>query len=524
MELGAYADLSPDKTLEIILASIGELVDYELAVVLGYDGAGRLSVRKSMGPLAGPRIEAFSLSLAERPDLARILESGKPRLFAEDEEHLDTYAELLDLPEGHSCLAAPIVAGDQAIGLLTLDNRRCGVFTKEILRFIEVISKLIAVALSQTERSAALKATNARLVEERNRLLELNAEAFGNLAGHSPAWLAALDSLKLVAATDSPVLLLGETGTGKEESARALHRLSPRAAGPFVALNCSAMPASLAESELFGHEKGSFTGAQALRRGRFELASGGTLFLDEIGDLPLEIQPKLLRALQEGRFERVGGEKPVSVDLRIVAATHVDLGAAVREGRFREDLFYRVSVFPIRLPPLREREGDAVAIAGLFLERLRARPGWEGLRLTEEALDLVAARPWPGNVRELRNAVERAAILARGGAIGAKELGGGGLPKAGSGDDSLDTASWLEGPAAARGGSAAEARGAAATTAEVLTLEEAERRAIEAALARSEGKVYGADGAAAALGLPPSTLQSRMKRLGIAGRRGAREV
>ncbi|HSV55726.1 MAG TPA: sigma 54-interacting transcriptional regulator, partial [Magnetospirillaceae bacterium] len=353
MVTSAWSDLSPDKTLEIILDSIGELVNYELAVVLGYDGAGRLAVRKAAGPLANPRLASYSISLDARPDITRLLDSGKPRLYSLEEPHIDTYAEVLDLPDGHSCLAAPIVAGGEAIGLLTLDHRSCGVFSPEILRFIEVISRLIAVALIQTDRTQTLKAANVRLLEERNRLLDRDAEAFRDLAGTSPVWMEALDAIKLVAATESPVLLLGETGTGKEEAARAVHKLSTRSGGPFVTVNCSALPAALAESELFGHEKGSFTGAQALRKGRFELAHGGTVFLDEIGELSSQVQVKLLRVLQEREIERVGGSGAVKVDVRVVAATNRSLEEELAAGRFREDLYYRLNVFPIRVPPLR---------------------------------------------------------------------------------------------------------------------------------------------------------------------------
>ena len=414
---------------------------------------------------------------------------------------MDAYAEILDLPEGHSCLAAPLVVEGTAIGLLTFDHRTCGVFSEQILRFIGVISRLIAVALVQSEASRSLRDRNHLLLEERNRLLEWDSATFRNLAGTSPAWIEALDAIKLVAATASPVLLQGETGTGKEEAARAIHRLSDRADGAFIAVNCSALPPALAESELFGHEKGSFTGAHALRRGRFELAHGGTLFLDEIGDLPLEIQPKILRALQEGCFERVGGEVPVSVDLRVVAATHVDLGVAVEAGTFREDLFYRIAVFPIRMPPLRERGQDAILIAELFADRLRARPEWKNLAFTADALDQIARRDWPGNVRELRNAVERAAILSRGGIIGPDVLRTGDR----SGSASAEPTE----------GGLAPVAGKTQATKLASTLKDAEREYIRAALERSKGKIYGPAGAAAALGLPPTTLQSRMKRLGL---------
>ncbi len=485
--------------MEIVLDSLRELIDYELAVVLSFEGRDTLRVRTVKGPLATRRLANFSISLTERRDLARLLAAGEPCLLDTEPGFVDTYAEILDLPEGHSCLAAPLAVEGTTIGLLTFDHRTCGVFSEQILRFIGVISQLIAVALAQSEASRTLRDRNRLLLEERNRLLDRDAGVFRDLAGTSPAWMSALDAVKLVAATESPVLLLGETGTGKEEAARAIHKLSARTGRPFVAVNCSALPASLAESELFGHEKGSFTGAQALRKGRFELAHGGTLFLDEIGDLPLEIQPKLLRALQEGRFERVGGENAVSVDVRVVAATHADLGAAVEAGRFREDLFYRIAVFPVRLPPLRERGQDSILIAELFAERLRSRPGWEGLGFRAEALDLIARREWPGNVRELRNAVERAAILARGGLIGEEELRAG---------DWAKTAR----PASSAGPDTAPGAGAAAAPS---TLADAERAHIEATLRICKGRIYGAGGAAAALGLKPSTLQSRMKKLGV---------
>jgi transcriptional regulator with GAF, ATPase, and Fis domain len=398
----------------------------------------------------------------------------------------------------------------RTIGLLTLDHRTCGVFSVELLSFIGVISRLIALALIQAEASRELAERAAGLAVERNRLLDLDSDAFRSLVGSSPAWAMVLDSIRLVAATDSPVLLLGETGTGKEEAARAIHRLSPRSGGPFVAVNCSALPAALAESELFGHEKGSFTGAQALRRGRFELADGGTLFLDEVGELPPEIQPKLLRALQEGRFERVGGERAVEVSVRVVAATHVDLARAVEAGRFREDLYYRLAVFPIRMPPLRERGGDVLLLAEHFMGRLRARPGWEELRFEASALEALAGRPWPGNVRELRNAVERAAILARGGAIGPAQLA------------ALGEAACAEGRGGGREGLGIGEAPAPGITApgitaprETGTLEEAQRARIAEALAAAGGRVYGGGGAAELLGLKPSTLQSKMKKLGI---------
>jgi len=505
IETGAGIWLEPERTMELVLESLGELVDYELAVVLGFiEGDERhLRVRKAMGSLATERLARFELSLNARPDLEAIMESGRPRILDTGPGHPDTYVEILDLPQGHSCLASPLMADGVAVGLLTLDHSDCGVFTPEIVRFLGSIGNLIGIALHQADAAALLRRRNADLASERNRLIENRADVFESLVGNSATWMRVLDSIRLVSATEAPVLLLGETGTGKEEAARAIHRLSPRAAGPLVTLNCTSIPSGLAESELFGHERGSFTGAQALRRGRFEMASGGTLFLDEIGDLPSEIQPKLLRVLQESRFERVGGESAINVDVRIIAATHVDLGRAVEDGRFREDLYYRLAVFPLRLPPLRERGQDIILVAEHLLAKLRGRPGWEGLHFTAEALARLAAQSWAGNVRELGNVVERAAILSRGGSIGADEI----ATRDGAGASSA-------GPDP-REGEKARDIGLEGKSGSLASLSELQRSHILKALRRSGGKIYGPGGAAALLGIKPSTLQSRMKKLGL---------
>lgn len=497
LSLSALSALSPERTMGIVLEALHELVDYELAVVLGYDGEDTLRVHTATGPLRIPALRDYAISLSRRPDIAGILDRGEPYLFREDEAHEDTWEEVLDLPENHSCMVAPLLVDGKTIGLLTLDHRSCGVFSPQILSFIRVISRLIAIALLQSERTKNLSEANRALVGERNRLLSAESDAFRSLVGNSPVWMAVLDAIKLVSASSAPVLISGETGTGKEEVARAIHRLSDRSSGPFIALNCSALSPSLAESELFGHEKGSFTGAQSLRRGRFELADGGTLFLDELGELPLEIQPKILRALQEGVFERVGGERSVGVSIRLIAATNVRLDEAVSRGRFREDLWYRLSVFPLELPPLRERGDDVLLLAEHFLSRMRERIGWESLSLDTSALEVLVSRSWPGNVRELRNAMERAAILARGGAITARELGGAMTIGRNCEDPHLE-------PALKPG-----------RNEEILTLAESQRQHILNVLERTRGKIYGADGAASLLGLKPSTLQSRMKKLAI---------
>ncbi len=495
--------LDADSTLELVLNALSELIEYELAVVLGLDEGDTLRVRKAAGPLANERLSRYIIDLHERRDLARILERGEPKLFSESEEHVDSYDGVVELPHGHSCLVAPLSLGDRRLGLLTLDHRECGRFTPGLVRFVAVISKLISLSLAQSDRAVVLADENAALVRERNALLSPGYEPVAGLIGAAPAWLEAVEALRLAAAAELPVLILGETGSGKELAARAAHRLSARARGPFIALNCSALAPSLAESELFGHEKGSFTGAAGIRKGRFELADGGTLFLDEIGDLPLELQPKLLRVLQEGAFERVGGEKGVRVDVRVVAATHVDLASAVGYGRFREDLYYRLSVFPLRLPPLRERPGDALLLAEHFMAEIRRRPGFGELTMDEGAALAIEAGDWPGNVRQLRNAVERAAILARGGVMRAAHFEGCGAAISRA---KVDT------PAAAVGATAAKIGDGAAP---LVSLEDAQRAAIREAFARSGGRLYGPGGAAALLGMKPTTLQSRMKKLGI---------
>jgi transcriptional regulator with GAF, ATPase, and Fis domain len=298
-----------------------------------------------------------------------------------------------------------------------------------------------------------------------------------------------------VAPTDAPVLLLGETGSGKDVVARAIHARSARAGGPLLRVNCGAIAPGLVDSELFGHERGSFTGAAAQRRGWFERADGGTLFLDEIGELPLAAQVRLLRVLQDGGFERVGGAEPLRVDVRVIAATHRDLAALVRAGAFREDLYYRVHVFAIRLPPLRERRADIAALAAHFAARAGARLGAAGLAITSADTALLQSYDWPGNVRELAAVIDRAAIL------------GGGRR--------LEIARALGVPVTSPAPPAIDA---------FPTLDEAMRDHIERALVRARGKIEGADGAARLLGLHANTLRSRMHKLGVRWERFRRAV
>jgi transcriptional regulator with GAF, ATPase, and Fis domain len=310
-----------------------------------------------------------------------------------------------------------------------------------------------------------------------------------DIVGKSPAWRSVLSQIQMVAQTDAAVLIRGETGTGKELVARAIHGSSQRSARPLIRLNCAAIPANLAETELFGHEKGAFTGALALRRGRFELAHEGTLFLDEIGDLPLDLQPKLLRVLQEREFERVGGSRMIEVDVRLIAATHRDLETMVKEREFREDLYYRINVFPIDIPPLRDRKEDIPALANHAAARARSRVGFPEADITDSAMERLLDYAWPGNVRELENVVERAVILSRGGSIDAPHV----LIGHSLGAPAMQPA------AAGR-----------------LGIQEVEKAHIVKILEQAKWKIEGRGGAAELLEVRPSTLRARMKKLGIA--------
>ena len=315
----------------------------------------------------------------------------------------------------------------------------------------------------------------------------VRSSMFEEIVGSSDALRTVLAQIARVAPTDSTVLILGETGTGKELIARAIHNRSRRGSRAFIRVNCAAIPPSLLASELFGHEKGSFTGALQRRLGRFEAADGGTIFLDEIGELPPEAQIALLRVLQEREFERVGGNQPILVDVRVLAATNKDLTAAVRDGGFRADLFYRLNVFPIQVPPLRDRRGDIPLLVEYLVERYAQKAGKRIRSIRKDTLDLFEAYHWPGNIRELQNVIERAVILS-------------------DGDVFRVDASWL---------TPAPAKSAVPGVALAANLAQREQAIIEAALREAHGVIGGATGAAAKLGLPRQTLESKMRKLGI---------
>jgi formate hydrogenlyase transcriptional activator len=358
-------------------------------------------------------------------------------------------------------------------------------FGEEELGFLHQVARQVAVAVDNALAYQQIAELKEKLSKEKLYLEdEIRAEYnFEEIIGDSPALKQVLKQVEIVAPTDSTVLILGETGTGKELLARAIHNRSARSQGTFVKMNCAAIPTGLLESELFGHERGAFTGAIAQKIGRFELADGGTLFLDEVGDIPLELQSKLLRVLQEQEFERLGSTKTVTVDVRLVAATNRDLGAMVAEKEFRSDLFYRLNVFPIVSPPLRERREDIPLLVRYFAQRFSRRMNKRIERIPSDAMDSLSRYHWPGNVRELENLIERAVILSQG--------------------------SDLRVPLAELKGGARDAGQP------VATLEAAEREHILRALQSTNWVIGGPAGAAARLGMKRTTLQSKMQKLGI---------
>ena len=391
-----------------------------------------------------------------------------------------------------SFVGHPLLHRGKVLGVLALFSRaRPGVACFEWLR---MIADHLAAAIANARAMAEIEALQQRLVQENEYLREevTQAAAFGDLIGQSPSLQAVTRQIELVAPTNSAVLILGESGTGKEVVAREIHRHSQRANRPLIKVNCAAVPRELYESEFFGHAKGAFTGALRDRAGRFELADGGTLFLDEIGEIPLDLQAKLLRVLQEGEIERIGEERTRRIDVRIIAATNRNLRAEAEAGRFRQDLFYRLSVFPMELPPLRKRVEDIPLLAEHFLARFARQLGRPIPRLTLANAQELQRYQWPGNVRELQHALERACIVATDGRLRFE---------------------FAPDPPRRKD------PGPVVTTAQrVLTdleIRELEANNIRAALSASQGKIYGAEGAAAKLGMKPTTLASRIKALGI---------
>jgi transcriptional regulator with GAF, ATPase, and Fis domain len=402
-----------------------------------------------------------------------------------------------------SSLALPLAGDRTTFGVLSLYSAETGQFNENTFeRYVEFAENLafgISAIRTREERKKSeealrkayeeIKALKDKLHEENLALREEvdQASMFEEIVGTSPALQEVLSRVAKVAPSDSTVLITGETGTGKELVARAIHKRSQRAGRPFVSVNCAAIPSSLIASELFGHEKGAFTGALQRRIGRFELAEGGTLFLDEVGELPAETQVALLRVVQEREFERVGSSQPISANVRVIAATNRDLGAGVAAGTFRSDLFYRLNVFPIDVPPLCRRSEDIPLLVSYFIDRYSEKIAKRITSIEKRSLELLTNYSWPGNIRELQNVIERSVILS---------------------DSEVFTVdeSWFDAQPSLSDGPR--------TSLNKKILEQ-ERELIEAALAEANGRVSGTGGAAAKLGLPASTLESKIKALGI---------
>jgi formate hydrogenlyase transcriptional activator len=398
------------------------------------------------------------------------------------------------IPAAYSCCIVPLVCRGRRLGTLVAACVRDQAFDAEAVHFLRRIAHVIAPAVDNALAYRQIDELRDRLAKEKRYLEGEISASLGEIVGQSDGLRRVLSLVESVAGTDSTVLVQGETGTGKELVARAVHQLSHRRTATFVRLNCAAIPTGLIESELFGHERGAFTGAVSQKVGRFELADGGTLFLDEVGEIPLDLQSKLLRVLQEHEFERLGGTRTIKVDVRVVAATNRDLGEMVAARTFRSDLFYRLNVFPIAVPPLRERREDIPALVRHFVDRCARRMKKGIAAVPAAALDALSRYDWPGNVRELENVVERSVILSPGPEL-VVPPGALGVPSNGRPSD--------------------PSPGGVLVAGAPQTLAEAERAFILRALEHASWIVAGPGGAAVRLGLSRTTLQGRMRKLGI---------
>ena len=485
------ANLDVRKLLGAISASIREVLPHDCATMALFDRARGDFMVQFLGAEGAdnPRGEirvAFKNSPAEDAYSSRepvLIERLKESRF-----HPDSYRHLAALGM-ESGLYVPLIHRGETLGTLAVASRIEDAFHRHESELLTQVAGQVAMAVSNAMVFRQIAELRDRLGQEKQYLEEeINIEKrFDDIVGDSSGLRHVLKQIETVAPTDATVLIQGETGTGKELLARAIHRLSPRHERTFIKLNCAAIPAGLIESELFGHEKGAFTGALMRKIGRLELAHEGTLFLDEIGELPLDLQPKLLRALQEREIERLGGSRPIPVNVRLIAATNRDLAKMVAEKQFRSDLFYRLKVFPVFSPPLRERAGDIPTLVRHFVAAHSRRLGKTIETIPEETMQALCRWKWPGNIRELENFLERAVILTRGTVLH--------VPLA-------ELEVELEDDEDESGGAAA-------------TLHEAEREHILRVLRECKGQIGGDDGAAAKLGLKRTTLNSKIKKLGI---------
>jgi formate hydrogenlyase transcriptional activator len=486
------ANLDIHSLLAAISASIRQVTPHDYASLALCDPAIRtLRLHVLVSPKgADPLGEGIPVSIADTP-AGEVFTSREPLVLNNLEAQPDRYsAEFMRRWTGLGLKSGcwlPLLHRGRPLGALIIGSVKESAFTEKDVLVLSHAANQVAIAIDNAETFRQVAELKERLSEEKAYLEEeLRTEYnFEEIVGESAALKRVLKQVETVAPTDATVLILGETGTGKELVARAIHNLSGRRERTFVKLNCAAIPSGLLESELFGHEKGAFTGAISQKIGRLELAHQGTLFLDEVGDIPLELQPKLLRALQEKEFERLGSTRTIPVDVRLIAATNRDLTQMVRDREFRSDLYYRLKVFPIQVPPLRDRAEDIPMLVHYFVQKHARRMNREIETIPPQAMQALERWRWPGNIRELENLIERAVILSSG--------------------------SVLRVPLAELGpGDAAEAAPAAATT-----LEAAEREHILRVLRETGGLIAGPRGAAARLGLKRTTLNAKMRKLGI---------
>ncbi len=497
-EVGKHLELS--ESLPVLVDALAAGVGFEqlwliersaersdLVTLIQWSTSTGLRRRNKAHALAPPALKAFDQwAMRCEPWSAT---DGAPTPFGE-----------LELPD--SCLAGPLCTAERVLGMLALKPAAEYRYTKAERTLFRAALDPFTAALENELRLNALQRLGAAAQADRQTLLSrLGRKTLSEtVVGAEHGLRRVMDRVDQVAATDATVLILGETGAGKEVIARAIHERSTRRDGPFVRVNCGAVPPDLIDSELFGHEKGSFTGAHTVRRGWFERADGGTLFLDEIGELTPAVQIRLLRVLQDGIVQRVGGERDIAVDVRVVAATHRDLPTMVQEGRFREDLWYRLAVFPLILPPLRERTEDIPALTEHFVQRAANRLGVPVPPVYERDLDQLLAYRWPGNVRELGAVLERAVILGQGVSLDLQPALGAGLPKSGP------TRSTV---------SAAPPERAAEEPRDILPLDVAIAAHLQRALRVTRGRVDGPHGAAQLLHVNTSTLRAKLRKLGI---------
>ena len=477
------------KLLAAISASIHEVIPHDNAAVSLYDAETNQLVSHFLGH-QDQRVFPGELRLSLDDTVSgQVFRTREPVVVSRLTEAADTPGTVRNLTAigMQSGCWVPLVHHEKTIGVLSIVSRMEGGIGQHEADTLARMANQIAMAVDNTMAFQRIAELRDQLRQQKQYLEEeINLEnRYEDIVGDSKGLRQVLKEIETVAPTTATVLIQGETGTGKELLARAIHRLSPRRERTFIKLNCAAIPAGLLESELFGHEKGAFTGAIARKMGRLELAHEGTLFLDEVGELPLDLQPKLLRALQEREIERIGGTRPIAVDVRLIAATNRDLAQMVAEKQFRSDLYYRLKVFPVFAPPLRDRASDIPELVRHFVATHSRRMGKTIESIPAETMKALTRWPWPGNIRELENFIERAVILTRGPALY--------VPLA-----ELETAAVAE-----------------LETQESATLHEAEREHILRVLRDSKGQIGGEDGAAARLGLKRTTLNSKLKKLRI---------